>query len=217
MYRIHCIGSAVRLRRLMDVTYSSTYFWAKGRPPRRRTLVKMCRLLIWGAAAWPEDVNVHWDEMRISPETSMPNPFQLSPTVSFAFGGDRDTGALIREAMQRLGIEQKAHLGRLLGTPPKLEYQYVYRWYAGQRCTGGYMMRLLALLLMDWRGYPVSDMWSIDWHEKTVEWSWDGLAGAPKPLPGNPFEWFALAPEIRRIPKRASVAVAPYPVSMVAA
>ena len=201
----------------MDVCYSSTYYWAKGRPPRRRTLVRMCRLLIWGAAQWPDDVTVHWDEMRISPDGVMANPFQLSPSVTFAFGGDRDTGALTREAMQRLGIEQKTHLGRLLGVPHKMEYQYVYRWYAGARCTGGYMMRLLALLLMDWRGYPVSDMWSIDWHARTVEWSWDGLAGSPKPLPGNPFDWFALAPQLRRIPKRASLVVAPYPVSMVAA
>ena len=217
VYRSNFVGSTRRLRQLLgDPHLATLYRWTEGTSPRRQTLVRMCRLIIWGADEWPDDVRVLWNEKRISPTSEVRDPFVLSERIRFGFGGRRDTGALIRDSMTRMGIEHKSHLGRLMGLPDHARYKYIWRWYNGVRCTETFMVRVLALLLFDWRGYPVEDMWSIDWQAKNVEWRWDGLAGAPKPLPGNPFEWLALAPAKKGVRPRRSLRVAPYPVSMVA-
>ena len=211
------IGSPSRLAALMEVDYLSVNRWTGGRRPTRLGVIRMCRLLMWGAAQWPDEARVEWAAMRVS-SPRLPDPFQLSESVRFAYGGQRDGGALIRDAMSRMGLDQATHLGRLLGVPDRWRYKYVWMWRSGmRRCGSRYLMRLLALLLWDWRGYPVTDIWAVNWAARTVEWSWDGHSGAPTPLPGNPFEWLAsTGRRAGRGPARRRLAVEPYPVSKVA-
>ena len=214
-YTRYYTGSTNRLARLVETHIDGALRWQSGyHRPNRYMVTRMCRLLMWGACNWPDEVSVQWEAMRVSPPGT-PDPFRLSETVRFGFGGPRDGGALIRSAMQRLGIERRAHMGRLLGTPPKLEGHYVMLWSNGTRkCSTRYLLRLLALLLWDWRGYPVSDMWSVDWASRTIEWSWDGQSGAPVPLPGNPFQWLELAGRRRRPQTKQGLAIEPMPVYM---
>ena len=214
IYVRHYMGSAARLSPLLDgVTRTTVGFWLRGQRPRSSTLVRMCRLLMWGAARWPDEATIEWAAMRMHP-AGMPDPFALSESVRFGYGGPRDRGALIRDSMARLGIEHKAHMGRLLGCPEKWTYQYVWNWMSGRRrVSPRYLARLLALLLWDWRGYPVNDMWTVHWAARVVEWSWDGASGAPTPLPGSPFEWMAIAGRRGRMPAYRRLAVDPKPVA----
>ena len=209
------MGTVARTARLLETHPEQVGAWKAGKKrPSRYSALRMCRLLMWGAATWPDEAGVHWKEMRVE---SIPDPFALSPHTRFGFGGPRDSGALIRDAMKRLGIDRRGHLGRLLGVPQTLEYRYVMTWANGVKRTGPrYLLRLLALLMWDWRGYPVSDMWSVDWAHRTIEWSWDGNSLAPKPLAGSPFEWMELIRSPGRPPTRR-LAVQPIPIYMVAA
>ena len=176
-------------------------------------VTRMCRLLMWEAYDWPHDALVDWQELRTGGGAPV-DPFRLSPSIRFGFGGPRDGGALIRDAAQRLGIEHRAHLGRLLGikTEDRSNYRHVMDWHNGKRrCSARYLLRLLGLLMWAWRGYPVADMWAVDWSARTIEWSWDGMPTVGPPLPGNPFDWLELAGRHRR-PKRRRPRAVPMPV-----
>lgn len=214
IYIRHYMGSAARLSPLLDVTRPGMANWLRGEGrPRANTLVRMCRLLMWGGARWPDEARIEWTAMRVQP-AGMPDPFALSESVRFGYGGPRDRGALLRDSMARLGLDRKAHMGRLLGCPDKWTYQYVWNWMSGRRrVSPRYLVRLLALLLWDWRGYPVNDMWAVHWSARTVEWSWDGNSGAPTPLPGSPFDWMKSAGRPGRLPSYRRLAVDPKPVA----
>ena len=210
----HYIGSPARLMRLVDVQNRKTVtYWLSGASrPNRTALTRMCRLVMWGASRWPEEARVEWSAMRMWPPT-MPDPFKLSERVRFGYGGQRDGGALIRDAMARLGIEQTAHLGRQLELPDKMAYKYMYRWRNGlYKASSRYLIRLLALLLWDTVGFPVLDMWAVNWTSRTVEWSWDGHSGAPVPLQGNPFEWLAITGQRVSLPPLRRLHVEPLPI-----
>lgn len=204
------IGSAGRLRRLLEFGNNIPICtWMAGqRRPQPLSALRMCRLLMWGAFRWPDEYRVHWEDLSVS--GGMANPFQLSQNVTFGFGGQRDRHAVIRDALDRLGIEHKTHFGRLMGVPKRWQYRYVQEWRSGARKPGThYLLRLLALLLWDWHGYPVSDMWKVHWESRTVEWSWDGHSTAPKPLPGNPFEWLAIEGKLGQRSQRKRVVAMP--------
>ena len=208
------IGGTLHLCRLLEARAITVMPWSAGRArPSRKMVTRMCRLLMWGAVDWPREARVHWTEMTVS--GGAPDFFTLYGGTRFSYGGKRDGGALIRDAMKWLGLEHKNHLGRLLGVPERKQYQTVMDWYNGRRgCSSRYLLRLLSLLLWSWLGYPVADMWAIDWELRAVEWAWDGKSLAPKPLPGSPFEWLALVGQpAERTRKRVST-VEPMPVSM---
>lgn len=213
------IGSVARLARLVEADYRKTARWGQGESrPRQVAATRMCRLLLWGAIDWPDKAAVHWEEMRISPAGVMDrNPFQLSPTIHFPFGSPKDTNALIRHVMEYLGLEVKTQFGQLLGIPHRYRYQYIWEWERGIRMPGPrYLVRMLGLMLMEWRGYPVEDMWQIDWDLGGVDWSFDKASLAAKPLLANPLDWLSRAGAPQK--RRPSLALyrAPRPISMTA-
>lgn len=177
-------------------------------------VTRMCRLVLWKVDTWPDDAEIDWQETRTG-GGALVDPFRLSPSIRFGFGGPRDTGALIRDATEYLGIEHRAHLGRLLGVSQKhrRHYRAVMDWYNGRRrCSPRYLLRLLGLLLWARAGYPIDDIWSVDWSTRTVEWQWDGQPTVAAPLPGNPFEWLELAGRPRRRRQRRLRSTPPLPV-----
>ncbi len=207
--------------RILGVSEREVYRWLHGEHhPTRTWLTRMCRLVLWGARDWPSGVRVHWDEMRVSHPDLVGDPFRLgrSSNIRFGYGGERDGGALIRDAMEWLGLEHKTHLGRLLGLPEKERYRYIWAWSRGDRkAQGRYVIRLLALLIWQWRGYPVGDMWAVHWEAKQVEWAWEGKSLAPLGIPGCPFIWMEQQWQERRRPLKTwppDVFVEPRPVSM---
>lgn len=207
--------------RVLGVSERELYRWLRGEHhPTRTWLTRMCRLVLWGARDWPVEVSVHWEEMRVSHPDLVGDPFRLSriSNIRFGYGGERDGGALIRDTMKWLGLEHKTHLGRLLGLPHKERYRYIWAWSRGDRkAQGRYVIRLLALLLWQWRGYPVRDMWAVHWESQTVEWAWEGNSLAPLGIPECPFNWMERQSQERRRPLKKwppRVTVEPQPPDM---
>ena len=173
------------------------YRWDIGQArPNVTSLRRMTRLVLWRSEGRvvSQFAAIHWDEMQ--PEWSEDaevdrrvNPFQISRHTWFAYGSTRDSVQVIRDLMDQQGLDRRAHLCRLLGLKGTAGYNTVRNWFQRIREPGPqYGLRILLLTLWGALGYRLSDIWAVDWEERTVAW-WYGR----EPInvlvqPSNPFE-----------------------------